>query len=107
MRSVGGADLCQPAASARHDVGHAERTADLDQLAARDNDFAAFSERVQDQQHRRGVVVDQTRILGTGQTPQQTADMVVALAPLAPLEIEFKRGGCAHRCLHRGQRRFG
>ena len=41
MRAVGGADLDQPAAGARHDVGDAEGAADLDQLAARDDHLAA------------------------------------------------------------------
>ena len=41
MRAVGGADLDQAAAGARHDVGNAEGAADLDQLAARDDHLAA------------------------------------------------------------------
>ena len=41
MGAVGGADLDQPGAGALHDVGDAEGAADLDQFAARDDDFLA------------------------------------------------------------------
>jgi hypothetical protein len=43
---------------ARHDVGHAEGTADLDQLAARDDHLAPGRQRGQHQQDGGGVVVD-------------------------------------------------
>ena len=39
-RAVGGADLDQPRAGLRDDLGDAEAAADLDQLAARDDDLA-------------------------------------------------------------------
>ena len=75
---------CRPrrslAPGARHDVGHAERAADLDQLAARDDDLAAARQRVEHEQHRGGVVVDDGRVLGAGQLAQQAAQVVVALA---------------------------
>ena len=41
MRPVGGADLAQHRARAAHDVRDAELAADLDELAARDDDFLA------------------------------------------------------------------
>ena len=80
MRAVGRADLDQAAAGARHDVGNAEGAADLDQLAARDDDLAAGGQRVQHQQHGGGIVVDGGRRLGAGQAAQPGRDMVVALA---------------------------
>ena len=104
MGAVGGADLGQPTAGPGHDVGHAERAPDLDQLAAREHDLAALGQGVQDQQHGRGVVVDDAGVLGASQAPQQAAHVVVALAPRTPLEIELERGRCAHRRLHRSER---
>ena len=96
MRAVGGADLDQLRAGARHDVGHAERAADLDQLAARDDRLAPARERVEHEQHRGGVVVDDGRVLGAGQFAQQAAHMIVALAAPAAAEIEFERHRVAH-----------
>ena len=63
----------QPAPALRHDVGHAEGAADLDQLAARDRHLAAARQRVEHQQHRGGVVVDDGRGLGAGQLAEQAA----------------------------------
>ena len=70
-RAVRRADLDEPCARAREHVGDAEAVADLDQLAARDDDLAAFAERREREQHRRGVVVDDERGFGAGQPPQQ------------------------------------
>ena len=39
MRAIGGADLAEARAAPREDVGNAERSADLDQLAPADDDF--------------------------------------------------------------------
>ena len=64
MGAVGGADLDQARPRPRHDIRHAEGAADLDQFAARDDRPAAVArERVERQQHRGGVVVDQCRVL--------------------------------------------
>ena len=56
--AVGGAHFAQHRARARHDIGDAEAVADLDQLAARDDHFAAGGQFVQRQKNRGGVVVD-------------------------------------------------
>ena len=56
--AVGGAHFAQHRARARHDLGNAEAVADLDQLAARDHDFAARRQFVQRQKDGRGIVVD-------------------------------------------------
>ena len=50
--------LDEPGARAGEHVGDPEAVADLDQLAARDDDLAALGERGEREQHRRGVVVD-------------------------------------------------
>ena len=73
MRAVGGADLDQLRAGARHDLRHAEGAADLDQLAARHDRLAALRQRVEHEQHGGGVVVDDGRVLGAGQLAQQAA----------------------------------
>ena len=83
MRAVGGADLDQPGAGAGHDVRHPERAADLDQLAARNDRLAAERQRVEDEKNGRRVVVDDGRILGSGQFADERAQMIVALAALA------------------------
>jgi hypothetical protein len=41
-RAIGGADFAEQRAAFVHDVGDAEAIADLDQLAAGDDDFGAF-----------------------------------------------------------------
>ena len=97
MGAVGGADLAQDGAGAGHDVGDAEGTADLDQLAAGDRDLLAQGQRIQHQQHGGGVVVDHGSGLGAGEVAEQGGDMVVALAAAAGGEVEFQRGGGAER----------
>ena len=96
MGAIGGADLFKPRAGARHDVRHAERAADLDQLAARHDGFAALGQRVEHEQDGGGVVVDDRCVLRAGEFAEQAAQMIVALAALAGLEIEFQRDGGAH-----------
>ena len=104
MRAVGGADLAQLATGARHDPGNAERAADFDQLAARDNHFPARGQRVEHQQHRGRVVVHHGRGLGAGEFAQQLLDVAVAVAAFALAEIEFKVAGLRHDRLHRRHR---
>ena len=96
VRAVGGADLDQAGAGARHDVGQPERAADLDQLAARHDRILAGPEGVEHQQHGSGVVVDDGRVLGAGKLADQAAHMVVALAARRAADVEFERHGRAH-----------
>ena len=56
----------------------------------------AGGQTVQDQKHGGGVVVDDRRIFRTGQLADERTQMVVALAALSAVEIEFKRHGLAH-----------
>ena len=100
--AVGGADLDEPGAGTRHDVGHAEGAADLDQLAARHDRLAALGQRVQRQQHRGGVVVDDGGVLRPGQLDEQVAQRRVALAAPAAAEVELER----QRLPHGGDRRL-
>lgn len=101
MGAVRGADLAQAAAGPRHHVGHAERAADLHQFSARDDHLLAHGERVQHEEDGRRIVVDDDRRLRTGQPADQRLHMIVALAPLAALQIEFEVRGTRH---HRGHR---
>ena len=67
--------------------------ADLDQLAARDRHLAPERQRVQDQQHRRGIVVHHGGGLGAGDLAQQARDVFIAFAAPPGGEVEFQRGG--------------
>ena len=67
VRAVGGADLNEFGARSRHDIGDAEAAADLDKLAAADDDLFACGMGRQHQQHSGGIVVDHERVLGTGE----------------------------------------
>ncbi len=98
MRAVGGADLFQLAAGARHDVGDAEGAADFNELAARHDDFFFRGQRIQHEIHRRGVVVHDDGGFGAGQALQPGFDVAVAFAARAAAEIEFE----IHRAGHRG-----
>ena len=102
MGAVGGADLAQHRPGAGHDLRDAEGAADLDQFAARDRHLAPERQRVQHQQHRRGVVVDDGGRLGAGDLAQQARDVFVALAALPGGEVEFQRGGGRERLGGRG-----
>ena len=90
---VGGAgavrrpDLDEAGARAREHVRDAKAVADLDQLAARDEHLAAFGERGEREQHRRGVVVDDERRLGAGQPPEQRREVVLARAARSGREV--------------------
>ena len=88
--AVGRSDFLEPAAGTRHDVRHAERAADLHQLAARHHDFLAQAQRVQGQEHGRGVVVDHGCRLGAGELAQQVFHERIAVAARPAVEIVFK-----------------
>ena len=93
--AIGGAHFAQHRARLRHHVGNAERAADLHQLAARDDDLAAFGQRIQRQQHRGGVVVDhevETSRAAVQQSRKAADRRDVALAALAGREVEFQVG---------------
>ncbi len=97
--AVGGADLDQLRAGPPHDVRDAERAADLDQLAARHRHLLPRRQRVEEQEHRGGVVVDGGRRLGAGQLAQQPFEVVVAVAAAAGGDVVLEVARPAH---HRG-----
>ena len=67
VRAVGGANLDEFGARSRHYIGNAKAAADLDKLAAADDDLFARGMGGKHQQHRGGIVVDHERVLGTGE----------------------------------------
>lgn len=67
MRAVGGPDLDEFGARGRHDVRNTEAATDLDELSTAHDDLFARGMSRQHQQHRGGIVVDDQRILSTGE----------------------------------------
>ena len=100
--AVRGADLAEARPRLRHDVGHAEAAADLDELAARDHHFASGSQRRQREQRRGGVVVHDDRGVGAGEAAEEPFGVRVAMAARAALEVVFEVGVAAcdtgHAC---------
>jgi hypothetical protein len=80
----------QLGAGARHHVRDAEGPADLHQLAARDQHLLAPRQRVEHQQHRGGIVVDDGRRLGAGEPADLRLDEIVAVAAPPIAEVEFE-----------------
>ena len=97
MRAIRRADLDELGTRAAHDLGHPERAADLDELAARHDRCAALRERVEHEQHGGRVVVHDGRVLGARELAEQIAHVVVALAAPSGREIELERDRLAHR----------
>ncbi len=105
-RAVRRADLDELRSRRGHDVGDPELAADLDQLAARDQDLLAARQRRKGEQERGGAVVHDERVLGSGHRDQQRLGAGRALAALARLAIDLQvrvgpsgSGGGARRCL--------
>ena len=98
---VGRADLAQRRAAGGHDLRHTKAAADLDQLAARNDDLAAGGQRREEQQHGGGVVVDDQSAFRTGQSAEEFFDMGIARAASAAFHIVFK-GRIVLRGVRRG-----
>ena len=95
--AVGGADFAQLAARARHDVWNAKGAADLNEFAARDDDFFFLCKGVEHQINGGGIVVHDHRGLGACQTAQPLFDVAVAFAACATVDIEFEIDRARHR----------
>ena len=82
----------QARTGSRQNVRNPETVADLDQLAARDQDVAPLGERGQGEQHRSGVVVDDERGFGSGQPAQDPGDVVLpgTAGPRAQVVLEVR-----------------
>src|SRR5215469_12677697 len=94
---VGSTYLAKNGIRLRHDVANAERSADLDQLAARHDDFSASGQRVQREPHGRSIVVDDDgRNLPRRQVAEQllkkTAGMNISLPALPGRQVKLQIG---------------
>ena len=96
-----------PGAGAHHDVGHAESAANLDQLAARHHGLTTLGERVEYEKDGGGIVVDDSCILRAGELAEQAAQVIVALAALAGVNVEFEGDGRPHGGNRGFDRRLG
>ncbi len=108
-RPVGRAHLPEDRARLGHHVRHAEATANLDELTAGNHDLAAVRERGEHQQRGRGVVVDDQRAFGAGETREEPCRVCVAASASAPLDVVFEiavpAGDIAHPCDRRRRER--
>src|SRR5204862_6369757 len=106
-RAVRGSDLAQPRPGSRQYVRNAKTVADLDQLAAGDDDVAPFGGCGEREHHGRRVVVHDGRGLGAGEVTQDRRDVVLpGPAPTGAevvLQVGVTAGGLAHarECLVR------
>ena len=57
-RAVGCPNLAQARAAFSHDFGNSEGTSNFNLLTTRGDDLATFANRIQDQQYRRRIVID-------------------------------------------------
>ncbi len=86
-RAVRRSHLDESCAGASEHVGDAEAVADLDELAARDDHLAPLGERGEREQHRGGVVVDDERGFGAGESLHERGEMILTRSALASLEV--------------------
>jgi len=106
-RLVRRAHLAQDGAALREDVGDAERAADLDQLAARDDHLAPLRQRVEHEHHRGGVVVHHERRRPGEQEPEEPLQVDAARATIPGREVVFERRVGAADFRHPAQRLLG
>ena len=89
-RSICSPNFTENRAAFRHDLGYTEAVADFDELATRDDHFAAFSQRGEHEQDRGRTVVHYDRGFGTGQALEQLRDVNVAFAAGTGFEVVFE-----------------
>jgi hypothetical protein len=85
--SVGRPNFAQRDAALCHYIGYSKATADLNQLASRDDYFAAFRKRVKNEHHGGRVVVDENRGFTSSQPRQQLLAMGFSFSPLASTQV--------------------
>ena len=104
VRAVRRPHFDQTGAALRHDLRYPESAADLDQLAAGDDDLSPGRQRRKRQQQGGRVVVDRHRRLGAGQAAEQRLDVNVPVASFALGEVELEVAIAAARGRHRRYR---
>jgi hypothetical protein len=92
VRPVRGPHFTEDGSASEHDVGDPELAADLDQLTAGDQDFLAMSERLQGEEDGGGVVVDDQRVLGAGEAPEEALHVAVARAAFLGGDVDLEIG---------------
>ena len=97
MRAIGGSGFAEDAIGALHDLGHAERAADLHEFAAGNHDFAPGGQRIEHEQHGGGIVVDHGGGFSAGQFAKRRFEMMVAVAAMSRLKIVFQVAGARRR----------
>ena len=90
MRAIGTANFFQNRSALGHDFGNAKRAADFDQLAARNDHFFAFGQRVQAEQNRRGVVVHHRCSFSAGEMNEQLFERFLSFAAFAHNQVVFQ-----------------
>jgi hypothetical protein len=91
VRAVRGPHLDQGGAAHLHDLGHAERAADLHQLAARNHDHLPRRERSERQEDRAGAVVHHRGRLGAGEPHEPALGPDAAVTALALFQVVLER----------------
>ena len=100
VRAIGRAHFFENRATPGHDLRNPERAANLNQLAARDDHFLAARERVQGQEDRGGVVVDDGGRFGTGEIDEKLFDHLLTPAAFAEIEVVLQVDGTAAGAAH-------
>ena len=100
MRAVGGPDLDELGARGLHNIGDTEAAADLDKLAAADNNLFARGMGRQHQQHGGRVIVDDQRVLGTGKRANELRGVLLARPARAGVHAVLERAVAARDLGH-------
>ena len=106
VRAVGGPDLDELGTRGLHNIGDTETAADLDKLAAADDDLLACGMCRQHQQHRGGIVVDDQRVLGTGERADELRGMLLARPARTGVDAVLERAIPARNLGHGFGSRF-
>jgi len=83
-------DFHERRAAALEDVGQPEASADLDELAARDHDFATLRERIENEENRGRAVIDRQRVLRAREFAQRAGHASVTRTAFARFQIVFE-----------------
>ncbi len=104
MRAIGGAHLAEARAAPRENVGDAEGTADLDQLAPADDDLLPGGHGVERQHQGPGRVVHHQRVGGAGEPRELRAAVIGATAARAAVQVELEGAVAGRDGLDRADR---
>ena len=101
MGAVGATDFFQDRAAFDHDLGDAERAADLDQLAAGNDDLLTLGESIQSQENRCGIIIHNGSGFRSRQLDQELLNGFFTPAAFAGRQVVFQVDGMAGHCGHR------